>query len=303
MRNRSRRSLSAAQEGLTTPGPEKIRVPGFSILFPGGEDCTLNIYIDTCVLPRLHLESGEIYREQFGPSLGFELLMMFDIPGFEENLRRHLDLFAGGPLLFHEPVWGVEHSDPKGSAGYENGMYHLRLTKKYAEILRPEKMVYHLNNGIVPPAEKEAMLRTSLENLEETREMFTGVEILVENTGIRQERTQLLDQEEFTDLCRDRQITALIDVGHANANGWDIPKLIRDLEGRIGGFHLHNNDGAHDQHSRVREGTLDFRALFSLIRRYVPDAPRVIEYISPAYHGLPLLEDIAFVQALAEGNG
>ena len=112
------------------------------------------------MLPRSQLEAGRIYRECFGPSLGYELLMMFDLPDFEENLRRNLDLFADGPLVFHEPVWGVEHSAPRGSAAYEEGLYHLRLTRKFAEILRPEKMVCHLNNGRVPAGKKEEMLRS-----------------------------------------------------------------------------------------------------------------------------------------------
>ena len=114
----------------------------------------MNIYIDTCVLPRCRLETGRIYRERFGPRLGFELLMMFDHPEFEKNLEQNLDLFAGGPLMFHEPVWDVEHSAPKGSAEWEKSMYHLQLTRKYAEILHPASMVVHLNNCAVPPEGK-----------------------------------------------------------------------------------------------------------------------------------------------------
>ena len=64
------------------------------------------------------MQTAGIYRERFGPGLGFELLMMFDLQDFEENLKNNLELFAGGPLIFHEPVWGVEHSAKKGSAGF-----------------------------------------------------------------------------------------------------------------------------------------------------------------------------------------
>ena len=273
---------------------------------PEREESSLNIYIDTCVLPRSRLGTARLYREHFSPFLGFELLMMFDLPDFEDSLRNNLDLFTGVPLMFHEPVWGVEHSAPKGSAAYEEGMYHLRLTAKYAEILHPASMVCHLNNGTVPPGGREEMLRTSLENLEELREMFPGVELLVENTGILADGTALLDQDAFTGLCRERDFRTLIDVGHANANGWDLPKLLQDLEGRIGGFHLHNNDGSRDLHNRLRDGTLDFMRLVPYMLRYAPDVPYVIEYSRPAFHGLPLLEDIAFLQRISrrtEGGG
>ncbi len=75
----------------------------------------MNLYVDTCVLPRCALETGRIYRERFGSSLGFELLMMFDLPNFEENLKNNLNLFPEGPLLFHEPVWGVDHAAKRGT--------------------------------------------------------------------------------------------------------------------------------------------------------------------------------------------
>ena len=260
----------------------------------------MNLFIDTCVLPRSQLEEGRIYRDRFGASLGFELLMMFDLPDFEDNLKRNLDLFSGGPLLFHEPVWGVEHAAPRGSAAWEEGMFHLRLTQKYASILHPSAMVFHLNNGVVPPGERDSMLRNALENLEEMRDMFPGTTILTENTGVRAEGTQLLDQQEFTGLCLSGRLPVLIDVGHANANGWDLRKLIADLSELIGGFHLHNNDGISDLHNRLREGTLDLAALVPYMDRMVPDAPRVIEYSRQAMHGEPLMEDITFLRKLSE---
>ena len=258
----------------------------------------MNLYIDTCVLPRAQLQNGWIYRERFGPDFGFELLMMFDLPDFEENLAQNLELFSSGPLTFHEPVWGVEHSAPKGSAAWEAGMVHLRLTKKFTDILKPASMVYHLNNCPVLPGQRDRMLRTSLENLDEMREMFPDVQLLVENTGSERKGTCLLNQAEFTDLCRDQHFPALIDVGHANANGWDIPKLIRDLQGQIGGFHLHNNNGTEDLHNRILEGTLDFISLIRTIGQYAPDAPRIIEYTRPVLHGTPLMEDIETLMKL-----
>ena len=146
------------------------------------------------------------------------------------------------------------------------------------------------------------MLRTSLENLDEMRELFPYATFLAENTGTRTVGNMLLDQHEFTDVCRDLRLPVLVDAGHANANGWDIPKLIGDLRGQIGGYHLHNNDGANDLHNRLRDGTLDFRKLVPLMDEWTPDVPRVIEYTRPAYHGEPLLEDIAFLRNLSAGG-
>jgi len=175
----------------------------------------MNMLIDTCVLPRSRLETAKIYRERFGPSLGFELLMMFDLPDFERNLKSNLELFQEGLLIFHEPVWNCEPSAPKGSPVWEESMWHLRLTRKYAAILHPKAMVCHLNNQPVPPEKKDTRLRTALENLEEKREMFPDVRILVENTGTMADGSMMLDQEEFTQLCREQAWPVMIDVGHA----------------------------------------------------------------------------------------
>ena len=262
----------------------------------------MNIYIDTCVLPRAQLQTGRIYRERFGSRIGFELLMMFDLPGFEQNLEENLDLFEEGPLMFHEPVWGFEHTAPRGSKAWEEGMYHLRMTRKFAEILHPASMVYHLNNCAVPAEGRDLALRTALENLAEMRDMFPGVELLVENTGTKADGTMLLDQGEFTDLCRGEKFPVLIDLGHAGANGWDIQRLIRDLRDQIRGFHLHNNDGMHDLHNRLTDGILDYRELIPCMDLLVPDAPRVIEYSRPAYHGEPLLQDIETLKKLSAGH-
>ena len=106
----------------------------------------MRLYIDTCVLPRCRLETAAVYRERFGPELGFELLPMFDIPEWEENLKQNLSLFQEGPLTFHEPVWGVEHTALPGTPGWQESMYHLQLTRKYADLLHPSSMVVHLNN-------------------------------------------------------------------------------------------------------------------------------------------------------------
>ena len=125
--------------------------------------------------------------------------------------------------------------------------------------------------------------------------MFPATQLLTENTGIWRDGTQLLDQTEFTDLCREKHFPVLVDVGHAHANGGDLPRLIRNLGPQIRGFHLHNNDGIHDLHNRLRDGTLDLAALLPCMDREAPTAARIIEYSRPAFHGDPLMEDIAWL--------
>ena len=257
----------------------------------------MKLFMDTCVLPRCHLEEAQLYRDQFGKRLGFELLPMFDLPEYEDNLRENLSLFSSGPLIFHEPVWGVEHTLEPGEPGWEESEYHLRKAEQYARLLAPTHMVVHLNNGPVAPAERESRLAAALRNVERIRERFSPVRIAVENTGLKALGTQLLDQAEFTALCRERSFPVVVDVGHANANGWDVPRLIRDLKDLIVIYHLHNNDGARDLHDRLRSGTLPMAEILSVIREETPDAILVVEYTTPDKHGPALQEDLAWVSS------
>ena len=137
--------------------------------------------------------------------------------------------------------------------------------------------------------------KIALERLEELGDLFPDVPLRVENTGTAADGTILPDQAEFTALCLERGFDVQIDIGHANANGWDIPRLLHDLKDRIRGYHLHNNDGIHDQHRRLGDGTVDYDRLLPLIRRETPGAELVIEYTRPDLHGEPLCEDIAMV--------
>ena len=59
----------------------------------------MKLLIDTCVLPRCQMETAQIYRDRFGKRIGFELLPMFDLMAFEENLKNNLDLFSEGTLF------------------------------------------------------------------------------------------------------------------------------------------------------------------------------------------------------------
>ena len=82
--------------------------------------------------------------------------------------------------------------------------------------------------------------------------------MVVENAGVLERGNRLFDEQEFIDLCRREQYAVLIDIGHAWANGWSLKRVVNALADQIVAYHLHNNDGVHDSHQRIHEGTLDF---------------------------------------------
>lgn len=258
------------------------------------KDAGRTIYVDTCPFGKGKMRLIGDYAERYRGRIGFEVLAMFDLPDFEAELETELPVLKTCPVCFHGPVFQAEHSAPRGSAEYEETMWHVRKTEKYAKLLNSSHFVMHLNNRSFTEEEKEGMLRNALENYRELKEIFGtfGCKVLVENTGLRSEGSMLLDQREFTELCAKEDFDILVDIGHANANGWDIPGLIRDLKDRIRCYHFHNNDGVHDEHRRLYEGTIDFDAVLEVISRETPEAEWVIEYTRPEQEGDGLRQDI-----------
>ncbi len=252
------------------------------------------IYVNTCLFGAKKMPLIGDYIKRYPGRIGFEILAMFDLPDFEPALEAALPVLETCPISFHGPVFFVEHSAPKGSKLYEESMWHVRKTAEFAKRLHSSHFTMHLNNCVVEEGRKEEMLRNALDNYKELEEMFGafGCRIFVENTGIRLKKEMLLDQDEFTQLCIDRKFDVLIDVGHAHANGWDLPALIHDLKGQVRAYHLHNNDGMHDQHNRLHDGTLDFDALLETILRETPEAELIIEYTRPEMEGDGLRQDI-----------
>lgn len=70
----------------------------------------------------------------------------------------------------------------------------------------------------------------------------------------------------------------LIDIGHCNLSGWNIPELIRQLKDQIVSYHVHNNYGKLDDHLRIHDGTIDFEEFLECYKECTPNADIVVEY-------------------------
>ena len=89
-----------------------------------------------------------------------------------------------------------------------------------------------------------------------------------------------------------RSLGVLLDTGHLNVTastlGFDRLELVDAVAGRVGAFHLHDNDGAVDEHRPVEEGSwaLDvvrrerFAAIPVTVEARVPGAAELAAYIA-----------------------
>ncbi len=105
-----------------------------------------------------------------------------------------------------------------------------------------------------------------------------SVILCVENAGINSYGNNLWTEDEFIEMVLSMPNPVLIDIGHANANSWNIEKIITVLKGKIIAYHLHNNDGISDSHDRIREGSFDFEKFARLYKLFTPDKDLVLEY-------------------------
>lgn len=214
--------------------------------------------------------------------MGVEVFPLFHDRDFDAELNRLLPALEKVPVTFHEPYYQADHTAPEGSEVCERTDEMFQKTVRAAEKLKARHIVFHHNNCRVPedPAITAQMLERACVQYRKTEALAkkAGIPLLVENVGVRSRGNVLLEEEAFIRLCREQQYPVLIDIGHAHANGWDIGRLCRTLGDQIHAYHLHNNDGIHDSHRRIHDGTLDFDAFLRTVRDIGRPVDLVVEY-------------------------
>lgn len=85
----------------------------------------------------------------------------------------------------------------------------------------------------------------------------------------------------LTSLVRkvaDPRLGLCLDVGHANATeSHTVLQWLEAFKPWLRHVHIHNNDGIHDRHDALNEGTIDMRAVLDWLNEHAPDATITIE--------------------------
>lgn len=230
--------------------------------------------------------------------IGIEIFPMFHDDCYEKLMEESYEKLLKMPISFHGPYYHTEHSAKKGSAEYIKTMDYVRKTLCWAEKMNCRYFVFHHNNCKVTLENKKLLQAAAADNLKEISALCAHyrIPVVIENAGVISHENMLFNQEEFTDLCKKLKLPVLIDIGHVHANGWDLKKLMEDLQKQIISYHVHNNDGFHDGHRRLFDGTLDMEAFIKDFAILTPEADFVLEYsmeISGDVKGIK--EDVQFI--------
>lgn len=243
----------------------------------------------------------ELKKQQMsdiGLELFYDNIPFYSAKYYSEWLGEY---FKGGKLGMHCPMEGCCLLAPKGSLKLRYTLDKHIACFELAQEIGSSYVVIH-TNSLEPRSACEASEQKKLlgERMSKTAELAKKyrLKISVENVGFGYNNSIVAEQDDFLKLTENSDYDMLLDIGHAHANGWNIPMLIDTLGSRIAGFHFHDNDGSSDSHIPIGKGTAKWNEIFAAIKRSAPSADRIIEY-SPKYCG-DITNGIRFLQSMLD---
>lgn len=105
-----------------------------------------------------------------------------------------------------------------------------------------------------------------------------GIKVLVENMAPK--KSYMSSPSEFSEFIKTNNVNLDIafDTGHAHIAG-NIDEFIQKLAPRFFMVHITDNDGVSDSHLNVGEGTIDWKKLFSGLRKQRFDGMYIVEAV------------------------
>ena len=211
------------------------------------------------------------------------------------GLMKEIVPFKDTYVTLHGPYYEVEAASEPGSPDNEYFFETYRQAFGIYHAFNAHSMVTHTNQYAFDRSLREQMLLYSEKSMLKLAEMAedAGINLLIENVGEPAHDNVLYDQQAFISLF-DRlpdSVGALIDIGHAMVNDWDIFAVIDALGERIRGYHIHNNDGTRDQHLPLFTPGLKYDeekmcALLRHMEQKTPSSEWILEY-APGHHITP----------------
>ncbi|VBB06951.1 Hypothetical protein LUCI_2193 [Lucifera butyrica] len=218
------------------------------------------------------------------PDVGIEIFYEFANPYYwQEFMSAIWGRDRSGGLSIHGPCIGINLANPN------HIHYHLYYDRLFEEAARWEAdyVVVHTNEDYEGTNGKiRNLVYDRLAAVMQIAQRY-NVQVVLENVGLRIKNNLLFDWPEYQQLLQDfPQAGALLDVGHAHVNGWDLPETVKALGARLTACHLHDNDGHADCHLPIGSGTIQWADFFDGVRQYASQAIWVLEYANASVETL-----------------
>ena len=180
----------------------------------------------------------------------------------------------------HPPAWDVNPAAPL-LALREAASFLNKKTLEFCVDMGIKQMVYH--PGYYDRDSFFSLNRAKDHAYQLLDELIAlakpaGITLAFENIG--GPAATLFTQEEFIHALDgiDPCAQLLLDVGHANMNGWNIPEDIDRTAGRLCALHQHDNDGTCDAHLPMGQGSIDWSRTFASMRQLPESCVFIMEY-------------------------
>ncbi|WP_067727621.1 sugar phosphate isomerase/epimerase family protein [Oceanobacillus damuensis] len=183
------------------------------------------------------------------------------------------------PFSIHPPAWDINLTS-ENKAIRNASFNEYKKSIEFAGMVGASHVVIHPGFCFSPAFNKKQAQQRASVYIKELCGIAKplNVHLAIENVGYN--GTALFTEEEFVHFLDDIDETAgyLIDVGHAQLDGWDVPRVIKTIKGRLLALHLHDNMGSSDDHLPIGTGKMDWENVFDTLHEQQIDCDLILEY-------------------------
>ncbi|MGE7545794.1 sugar phosphate isomerase/epimerase family protein [Sporosarcina newyorkensis] len=185
------------------------------------------------------------------------------------------------PVSFsiHPPAWDINLTS-ENKAIREVSFTEYKKAIEFAGMIHADHVVIHPGFCFSPSFNKKQAQLRAAEYIKRLCEVARplGVRLAIENVGYK--GNALFNEREFASFLDEIDETAgyLLDVGHAQLDGWDIPEVIRMVKDRLIALHIHDNLGEADEHLPIGTGKMDWSKIINTLNENGIDCELILEY-------------------------
>lgn len=207
---------------------------------------------------------------------------------FEKTLKL-LDTIKFEEVAFHGPYKTCILSDSdeeNWQKALETYIQCFEIVKRYnGSYIILHTSEYHEENSDI------ALIKAKIIKLVELGKKY-GVKVILENVGLKEEA--IFSEKKYFKFLKDEKYQTVLDIGHAEINGWNIFDIMKENSDSIFAYHLHTNDGELDLHQSIRKNDFNINKFLDILKRGVGVNRLVLEY-SPSVEKKTLISDFKFL--------
>ncbi len=259
----------------------------------------MNLFISALIKGEDNMEDLAIWVDkQKIPNLGVELIAFTHNEDYWNRLESILNKITC-PVSFHGPYIGVEGTSKPGTKEYEWLIESYKKVFILAQKHNVHHVVFHYSQLGFNKDNINEIKEISKENIKTLIQLAEeyNVNMLIENLAYSKKEITLYDNEEYGRIfLNNSKALSIIDVGHAFINNMNIENFLKEHSDRVMAYHFHNNNGVDDQHNSIMDGSIDYKEMLGLFRKYTPNSDIVLEYEPHTnLSNQDLLEEINFI--------